>query len=59
MEEQLEAAVTNQDYIAAATLKQQLGELPPVTTIAEVPAPDRQRLEEQLNTWTHADIHPP
>ena len=48
LEEQLEAAVTNQDYIAAATLKQQLGELPPVTTIAEVPAPDRQRLEEQL-----------
>ena len=35
-------------YTAEARLKQQLGELPPVTTIARDPAEDRQRLEEQL-----------
>ena len=48
MEEQLKAAVSTENYTAAARLQQQLDELPPVTTTARDPAEVRQCLKEQL-----------
>ena len=59
LEDQLHQALTRADYKTAAEVKQELGKLQAASTTVNDHARELQRLEEQLNTWTHADIQPP